>query len=165
MLSMKIESMVNAMVKQELVKKGGNDKALHFAFDAGLYYHTGDERYSVRRGLHMLYHLFPGWGSVSVFSAITDDPFAKVTGVKVWKHETTHDSEWRSANTYTHLYFKMAEEINRQLSAAKKPEVAPAAMEEHNSPPIFDQMYDWVAVKVTIDPTDTYRHRRLVVLV
>ena len=162
MLSMSVSGIVDALVEQELVRKGGNDKALHFHFDLGLAHYTRSETYTARRGLHMLYHLRPGYGSVSVFSAVTHSPFVKVRAVDGWDHDTTHESCWRGVTTYSKVYFDMAQEVNSKIEEAGLAPIAPIMMTEHNTFSLFGPVYDWVDVEVTLDPKDRYQHRRIV---
>lgn len=170
MLSMRIDSLVAGIVRQILIEGGGkNGQALHFHFDCrmGYYAHVNDgsESYSAARGLHLLYYLPEGMTYVSVFSGITDSPFDKVSEVKGWKHESTHDSCWRDdVKAFGQVYFGMAEEINAQLKQDGHPEVAPAAMSEHNSFRLMGPVFDFIPVKVEKDPEDKYNHRRIITL-
>lgn len=160
MLSMRIDSMLYNLVKQELVGKGRKDEALHFHFDLRMAYADFREF----RGLHMLYYLPPGMSYVTVFSAVTDDPFIKIGKVQEWKHETTHDSCWRDVQTFSNVYFAMADEINKKLEKETGSSVAPCEMREHNSFRLFGSAFDWVKVEVSRDPEDDRNYRRLVKL-
>ena len=160
MLSMNVSGLVDALVKQELLDKHVKDKAMHFHFDVGMSYYTNGGSFNARRGLHMLYHSKLGYGSVSVFSAVTPSPFVRVGEVDGWDHDTTHDSCWRGVTTYSRVYFDMAQEVNSKIEEAGLAPIAPAMMTEHNT--LFGPVYDWVAVEVSLDPKDRYQHRRLV---
>jgi hypothetical protein len=112
----------------------------------------------------MLYHLRPERTYITVFSGITDSPFAHPKEVKEWKHETTHDTCWRDIRTFSDIYFQMADEVNHKIKKDGYEEVAPARMSEHNYFLVGGDLYNWLPVKVTIDPQDEYNYRRLVEL-
>jgi len=157
---MKIETLIAAIVTQELF---GKKEALHFHFDLDLcHYCKGGKYFSQRRGLHLLYHMERGSSYVSVFSAVTNSPLTKISDIKEWKHETTHDSDWRDIGVFSDTYFEMAEKINASLKEAGFEEVAPKDMTEHNNIPIFAPMYEWVDVRVRKDPDDKYNYRKLI---
>lgn len=162
MFSMKIESVVAALVKQELIGKGRDDQALHFDFDLHLTHYDKDDSFSRRHGLHLLYHLNSGATYVSVFSAVTERFYTKVHEVKNWKHEVSHDSCWRDIQVFSKLYFEMAKQINEDLVNHGRAVVAPKDMHQHNCFELFGQAYNWVNVKVTRDSTDNYGYRRLI---
>lgn len=163
MLNIKLEVLVAALVRQELQEKNGNDKALHFHFSCTLGYYTPNKSYDQRRALHLLYYLKPGYNSISVFSAVLPSGWDKIDKVVNWKHETTHDSEWRSIHTFADVYFGMATAINEAMLSDGLPEVAPITMTEYNSFPLFhNRVYDWQTVEVSKDPTDDYNYRKLV---
>lgn len=167
MLSMRIETMVGGLVRQ-LLKGGREGEVLHFHFDLSMGYHAhvnnGGDSYTARRGLHLLYWLPPERSYITVFSAVTLSPFVKVGDVKEWKHECTHDTCWRDIGVFAQVYFDMAKEINALLVADGHPEVAPAAMSEHNSSPIFGDFFEWLPAKVVTDPTDDRNYRKLITL-
>ncbi len=166
MLSMKAEAVVNALVKQLLVEDTDPDetRALHFHIDARMSYHghaEDGESFNASRGLHLLYH--SEFRYVTVFSSIVDSPFDRLSQVESWKHESSHDSCWRNIEAFAKVYFGMAKEINAALVQKGYPEVAPCEMHEHNSFAIFGAgVFDWVPVRVTKDPEDRHRYRRIV---
>lgn len=170
MLTIRVETVVAAIVDQELRRKGRNKEALHFHFDLGMHYHhtyaSGKvETFSQRRGLHLLYHCNVHSTYITVFSAITVSPFAAINKVEDedWKHEASHDSCWRDIRAFQESYFDMAEDINSALEKKGIEEVAPAAMQEHNSPAMFGQgLYSWVPVEVSKDPNDERNYRKIV---
>jgi hypothetical protein len=170
MLSMKIEDLVSAIVRQELIGKGREDEALHFSFDISLSYYQDGKSYSKRCGLHLLYHVNPNGSYVNVFSRIDASPFTKVNapqgeGVGEWVHECSHDSCWRNIRVFSTLYFDLAAQINQALIADGFTAVAPKDMSEHNNSPLFEALYTWVKVKLEKDPTDQYNYRKLVKLI
>lgn len=164
MLEMKIETLVAAIVRQELRGKGREGEALYFHFDLGMGYYTDDQSYKARKGLHLLYYLTPDSGSyITVFSAVTDSPFTKIGEIKKWKHECTHDTCWRDIGVFSQVYFAMAEEINAMLKQDGLEEVAPKDMSEHNSFPIFNDLaYSWKKVRVSKDPNCESSYRKMV---
>ncbi len=162
MLSMKIESLVAALVRHELVGKGRENEALYFNFDLRMGSYTDGESYNQSRGLHLLYQVNPGYSYITVFSGITPSPFDKIKDVKEWKHECTHDSCWRDIQVFSQVYFEMAKQINEARVQDGLPEIAPAEMHEHNSFPLFNQTYLWVPVRITKDPNDAHNYRKLV---
>lgn len=167
MLSMRIDTLVAAMVRKLLIEDGGDgpDKALHIHFDLSMsQYYVGPNSYNQRCGLHLLYHC-PYGGSVTVFSAVTESPFTKIKEVKEWVHEVTHDSCWRDIQVFSRIYFGMAEKINSALKADGFDAVAPKDMSEHNTFGLFIPIFNWVPIKVTKDSEDTFGYRRLVELV
>lgn len=165
MLSMRIDSLVASLVRHELVGKGREDEALYINFDLRLSSHTNEgDSYNQSRGLHLLYHVNPGYSYITVFSGITPSPFGKAKDVEKWKHECTHDSCWRDIQVFSQLFFEMAKQINAERVEDGLPEIAPAHMHEHNSFPLFDKMYDWKRVRITKDPNDSNSYRKLVEL-
>lgn len=174
MLSMRIETLVNALVRQELVGKGREKEALHFHFSLGMAVYTSSENYEKRRksgsidpfeehrGLHMLYYVKPGFSYISVFSAITPSAFMKVDEVQDWTHEITHDSCWAQVDTFSRAYFDMAEKINQAMVKEGLEKVAPLNMSEYNTPPLFGPVFDWVPIEISKDPNDDRGYRRLV---
>lgn len=166
MLSMKIDHLIAAIVKQELVGKGRSNEAMHFHLDVSLSHYIDSVSYNERRGIHLLYHLNPDYASITVFAAMTSSPFTKVSEMKPeqWQHEVTHDSCWRNINIFSQTYFGMACEINRQLKDDGHNEIAPREMEENISFGLFGPVYNWVGVKITKDPIDSHNYRRLVTL-
>lgn len=172
MLQIQVQNVVHAIVEQELRGKGREDSALYIHLDLRMSHHTDDKSYDQSRGLHMLYYCLPHMNYISVFSSVTDSPFTGLRDVKEWKHECSHDSCWRDVNTYSQVYFKMAEDINSEIKQdwEKKhpgriaPQVAPKDMHEWHS---FGRsgLYMWVPVKVRKDPKDTNNYRKLVEVV
>lgn len=162
MLSMQIESLINAIVRQELRGKGREKEALHFHLDISISHYMDSEHYSERRGLHLLYHLNPSGTYISVFSAVTDSPFTKVDEVTNWKHECTHDSCWANTRAFADLYFDLAGRINDALFEDGLDKIAPKDMTEHNSFYLFGPAFDWVPVEVSKDSTDDRNYRRIV---
>jgi hypothetical protein len=115
MLNIRLDSVVNQIVRQELVESnreplpdGAECVALHMNFDCRLSYYTAEYTYYQSRGLHLLYHATPGYSYITVFSGVTDSPFDKIDKVTEWKHECTHDSCWRDIGVFSHIYFDMA---------------------------------------------------------
>lgn len=165
-LSIEIESLVNNLVEQLLVKPGGNEKTLHFGFKCEqAHYHSAQYKgrsYYARGGLHLLYHRLPGYGYVNVFSAITSGLDVKIDKVTDWKHESSHDSCWRNIGAFNEVYFGLAQQLNEKLEADGHETVAPMNMTQHNGPQLFGPIFSWVNAKVTIDPADDRRYRKLV---
>lgn len=181
MLSMRLDYMVAQVVRHVLLGKTREKResrydlasgvvyegdALYMHFDIRLSYHAGDgETFNSSRGLHLLYYTLPDSRYVTVFAGETDSPFAKVKEVAEWKHECSHDSCWRDIQTFSQLYFKMANEINDILKGYDMATVAPKDMHESNSFSAFgDELYSWVKVRVTKDPEDSHQYRKLVTL-
>lgn len=185
MLNVSIDTITSALVLQLLVDVGGKDNvALHFNFDLSLSYHpTGvrkltttkaneetfsfsRSKYGVRQGLHLLYHLKAGYGSVDVFSAITESPFDKCNQVASWKHETSHDSCWANLPLFSTTYFGMANKINAMLKEDGFEEVAPVDMFECNAPCLFnprgETLFNWVPVEVSKDPQDKNNYKKII---
>lgn len=161
MLTMRIDSMIAALVRQEL-KGGKNGEALHIHLDLGVSFHTGHGSYDQRRGLHLLYQVDEGYSYINVFSAVLDSPFAKIGDVKKWKHECTHDTCWRDIQLFSQLYFEMCKLVNEEMVKDGLPEQRPCDMSEHNSFPVFGQMFDWVKVKVSKDPKCERNYHKVV---
>lgn len=166
MLSMEIRSLVGTLVNQLLVKDNNRQagRALHFHFDCRMDSYTNEKSYHSSCALHLLYYLRPDMTYVSVFSAVLPSPFDCIGKVDHWEHECTHDSCWRDINVFSNTYFKMADEINSLRLRDDLPEVAPAAMSEHNSFQLFGSVFDWVGVEVKKDPNDDRSYRRIVKL-
>jgi hypothetical protein len=94
MLQMRLDRLVQQIVSHHLLGQGREKEALYLNFDLRMSSFSKSDTFDASRGLHLLYHLRPGYQSVSVFSAVTDSPFSGCAGMK-WKHEVTHDSCWR----------------------------------------------------------------------
>lgn len=149
MLDIKISAVVAQIVRHELIHNAKENEALYMHFDLGMGVYTNSESYTCRRGLHLLYHVNPGGTYISVFSAVTDSPFASIKDINEWKHEGTHDSGWRDIRVFSDVYFKMAEEINNELEADGEKTVAPKDMHEHNNFGLFrDELFRWVPVEI-----------------
>jgi hypothetical protein len=164
-LSIKIQTVAEAIVRQFLIEPRGRDnEALHIELDVSMSDYEGCDEYCDRRGLHLLYYLPKGHASVTVFSAITKRPFSKPWEVEQWqwKHEITHDSCWRDIRVFSELYFDMCERINDQRNDAELESKAPALMTEHNSFRILGNLFDWLPVEVINDPTDGNNYRKIV---
>jgi hypothetical protein len=164
-LSIKIQTVADAIVRQFLLDPGGRDnEALHIAIDASISDYEGNESFSDRRGLHLLYYLPKGYASVTVFSAITRSPFTKPweVGGMQWEHETTHDSCWRDVRVFSELYFDMCQCINDDRANAGLEAKAPALMTENNHFRLFGNLFDWIPVEVSTDPNDKNNYQRLV---
>jgi hypothetical protein len=166
LLQMSVQSLVNAIVEQELVGKGRPDQGLYFAFDVGLTLYRGDDGECIdakRRSLHLLYQANPEQTYIHVFSSTTDSPFSKPTDSDViWQHEGSHDSCWRTCNAIDSLYFEMAEEINATLPAKQRR--SPADMTQFVNPQLFRGLFRWLPCKVERDNTDTRGYRRTLTL-
>lgn len=168
MFEMSLQTLVNAIVSQELIGKGRENEGLLFSFDVSLCYYSengdGDSFDAQRRGLHLLYQVNPNYTYVNVFSAVTERPFDSPLKA-TWNHESSHDSCWRNdVQAFNRLYFDMAEEINQQLVAAGLPRVAPKDMSQHIFPGGSRNLYSWVPCHITKDPADPNRYRKLVTL-
>ena len=166
MLSINISDIAYALVHQELIGKGVEDEALYLHVDARLSYCENPsvnraEVFIESRGIHVLYHCPRRNGYVTVFTAVTDSPFARIDEVKDWKHETSHDSCWRDIGIFNRVYFEMADGINANL----KTKVAPRVMDQacYLSPRglLKDALFSWVKVEVIKDPTDSSNYRKL----
>lgn len=167
MLSIGIQNLAGQIVRHEMLRAQARPHlrqhaALHLNFDLGIGSYTNDKSYSVRRGLHLLYHVNPTGTYVSVFSGVTSSPFGKISEVKEWKHECTHDSCWMDINVFSANYFEMCAEINALRVGDGLPEIAPAAMSEHNSFRSMDSLFQWVAAEVTTDPMDDRNYKKLI---
>jgi hypothetical protein len=161
MLKIDVRNVVHAIVEQELIRKGREGEALYVNFDLRMSHHTNNKSYDQSRGLHLLYQVNPGYTYVSVFSAVTDSPFATIREVEEWKHEVTHDSCWRDTNVFSQVYFDMAEKINAAMKADKRKPIAPKDMHEwHNLGRAG--LFQWVKVNITKDPNDDRNYRKLV---
>lgn len=163
MLQINVSNVAEAIVEHELFPRSSTTTALHLNFDLRISYHIGNRSYDSRRGLHLLYYVPPQMSYVSLFSGVTASPLSKLHQVERWRHEITHDSEWRRANIFSQTYFGMAEEINAALVKDNKPPVAPRDMHEWHS---FGRsgLFQWVPVKVTKDPQDENSYRRIIQL-
>lgn len=162
MLKIEARNVVYSIVQQELVHKGRDNEALYINLDLRMSYHVGGDAFDQSRGLHLLYSCPTGMSYITVFSGITDSPFAKIGEVKAWKHETTHDSCWRDINTFSQVYFDMARGINVSLSEEGREAIAPIDMYEGSS--FRGNLYQWVPIKVTKDSSDRNNYRRMVEL-
>lgn len=159
MLTIDISKVVELIVRQEVYGNPRPDKALYINFDLQLRHYFDGRSYIQKRGLHLLYHYNLG---ISVFSGITDSPFASIGGVKKWKHESSHSSCWKEIRIFSDVYFEMAQQINNELKKEGFPAVAPSTMLETNSFRHFDRMYDIVTVKVSKDKTDSLNYRKTI---
>ena len=160
MFEIRLNNVVEKIVENELIEKGGKEgEALHFHFDVKLSYigKVGKE-YRQSRGLHLLYHIFPGSAYVNVFSGVTDSPFGKRWEVKEWEHEASHDSCWRSVSIFSNLYFEMANLINAARIKDRYKKIAPIKMNQYVNFCLFDALYRWVPVEIVRpDPNDSYK--------
>jgi hypothetical protein len=163
MLSMSISNVVYYAVKQEITEKrsGRDNQAMYFNFDLGMSYNINDFSYDTRRGLHLLYQWPAEYSSVNVFSGVTSSPFARIGEVD-FKFETCHDSCWRNLNIFSTIYFDMSREINEEYKKdfPKRKSIAPIKMNEYNH--CNKNLYSWVNVKVSKDPTCDRNWRKLV---
>jgi len=164
MLNIKIDSLVGQIVRQELVGKGRKDEGLYLNFDCRLGNYVGTKTYSQSRGLHLVYHVNPGSSYVTVFSGVTDSPFASIKDVSNWKHESSHDTCWRDIHVFSEIYFDMAQKINEARMSYGLEDIAPAAMHENNSFNGFDKAFSWVKVSVTRDKNDINNYRKVLEL-
>ncbi len=161
MFEMKIDSLIERVVRHELLSKCTANEAMYFNFDISLSVYKGDSSsYTERRGLHLLYHS-PYGASINVFSSVTENCFASLKDVgNRWKHETSHDSCWKDIRVFSKTYFEMAESINSHLRIHGQAEKAPKDMDQFNC--FRDYLFRWVSVKVSKDPKDTNNYRRIV---
>lgn len=163
MLEIKVETVAAQLVRHFLVGQGREKEALHIQFDLGLGSYTDNKSFNARVGLHLLYHLQPERSYISVFSAVTNNPFSKVKEVESWRHETTHDSGWRDIGVFSDAYFGLAQLVNLQREAAGLERIAPAKMANHSSFGVFvDKVFYWVPVEVFIDPECDRSYRKLI---
>ena len=166
MLTMRVESLVSAIVRQELCGKQERKKeALHFHFDCSISHLVGHKYYRTRQGLHLLYCAPNHRNYVSVFSAWTTSPFTKIKEIGGWKHEITHDSCWSTIDVFSRAYFAMAVEVNRQLIKAGLETVAPAEMSEHNNFALFGPAFEWVPAEMKTDPACERNYRKLITVI
>ncbi len=165
MLKIDVRNVVHAIVEQELSGKGRDTEALYLNFDLRMSQHLPEgfdgKSYDESRGLHLLYQVNPGFSYINVFSGVTDSPFARIRDVAEWKHECTHDSCWRDINTFSQVYFEMAECINAARKADGFPPVAPANMHEWHSIGRAG-LFQWVKANVRKDPNCERNYRRIV---
>lgn len=171
MLNIKIETVVNQIVRQELVEKnrgplpdGAENIGLYMNFDCRLSHYTNEKTYNESCGLHLLYHCIPGGSVITVFSGVTDSPFDSIKTVKHWKHECSHDSCWRDIGVFSNVYFDMARKINEAMLAHGLKDIAPKDMHENNSFNGFDKVFSWVKVNVSVDKADKNRYRKVLEL-
>src|ERR1700743_721666 len=107
MLSMRISDVIAQIIEHELVQKERvKDEAVYLNFDLRMYAHVKNNPYSSSCGFHLLYHSLSNY--VSVFSGITSSPFGKLEEVKEWRHEVSHDFEWRRPPIFSEVYFELA---------------------------------------------------------
>ena len=151
MFRMSVAKVVEKIVRHTLLGngKGRDDEALYFHLDLRLSMYDDGKTYNRAQGLHLLYHCRKGYQWVSVFSAITDNPFVKLDKVTEWNHEVSHDSCWTDLSVISDLYFKMAAEVIADAKAdGYKKDIAPADLHEHNGFSLFGELYDWVPVEI-----------------
>ncbi len=166
MLNIKIETLVAQIVRQELVNQicRAENLGLYFNFDLRINHNDYPRSYNESRGLHLIYHANPGGSYITVFSGITDSPFAKIKDVDNWRHECSHDSCWRDINVFSATYFDMAAKINEAMVKDLRKEIAPKDMHEYSSFNGFDKAFDWVKCRVKKDETDTNNYRKVLEL-
>lgn len=157
-----LSNVANQIVRHALVRQGRENEALHLHFDLHTGYCTDSVSFSVRRGLHLLYHT--NMTCISVFSTITDNPFTSAKAISNWKHECTHDSCWADIPVFSLLYFGMADIINEQMKEKGLKEIPPCEMVEYNSFGYFDKLYYWLPARVRTDPTCENNYRKVVEL-
>jgi hypothetical protein len=154
--------------RQKEGSDGGRDaQAIYLNFDVRLSNYNLEEnrfQYTASRGLHLLYHKLRGGAQISVFSAVSLSPFARLKTIKEWKHEATHDSCWRNVQVFAQTYFEMAEEVNARRVAAGLKEIAAVEMTQYcNFAGIAQEhLFQCVPVIVSMDPKDEYGYRRLI---
>lgn len=160
LLQMSVQSLVNAIVSQELIDKGNPTHGLYFSFDVGLSLyrevngrHTETHR---RNGLHLFYHAPRANGSVHTFSGVTDSPFIRHTEIQ-WAHETSHDSCWRIVNTIDRLYFQQADSINCELGT----DIAPGDLHQFVTSGFSRSLFTWLPCKVELDSSDPHHYRKI----
>lgn len=170
MIVMNLDNLVHSLVSYELDGKGREREALYFNFDLRMHFFQRDANSRVKefgssRGLHLLYHQFPGHRTITVFTAITKSCFAPLQDVPKWKHVASHDECWKYDNRSFHeVYMEMADEINQEMLDAGYKDVAPNDMSQNcyfaglgSRPP-----FQWVPAAITKDPEDKNNYRRLV---
>lgn len=167
MFEMRLDRIVQQIVTHHLFPNLNDKVALYINFDVRLHSYESKRsttEFNQSRGLHLLYHQGAHSSYVTVFSAVTASPFERIEGVKEWKHEVTHDSCWRDLRIFSDTYFDMAQKINSSRTKVGLKEIAPAAMNEHNSFAGIarNSMFEWVKVDITKDPEDSGNYRRLV---
>ena len=157
MLSMRISDVIAQIIEHELVQKERvKDEAVYLNFDLRMYAHVKNNPYSSSCGFHLLYHSLSNY--VSVFSGITSSPFGKLEEVKEWRHEVSHDFEWRRPPIFSEVYFELAANVNDKLAESGLETIAPASMQEVNSFRIGqNNLFKRIKVAVFLDKDDPYK--------
>lgn len=162
---MDIRYMVSQLVEHMMYEnKNRGEIALYVNFDCGLSSYNSEKSYKDRLGLHLLYYLPDNYRSVSVFSGMTSSPFAHRNEVKNWKHEITHDSEWRNIGIFSKIYLDQANRNNEKRVVDGLKEAAPRDMHEHNMFGHNEKIFEWVPVRVEKDKSDETSYRRIITL-
>lgn len=169
MFEIKLERVVEQIVRHNLIGQGRETEALYINFDVRLhnYDNENNKEFYTSRGLHLLYYSKSYGGAISVFSAVTVSPFDRIYSVEEWKHEVTHDSCWRDVRVFSETYFKMADEINAQRKKEKLDKIAPCEMTQHCSFAgiASNHLFKWVEVLMKKDTSDSYNYRRTIKVV
>ena len=168
---MRANSVVESLVRAELGfhNHSGDDRphghgpgeALCISLDCRMADFETDEH--LARGLHLIFYA-PNTNAISSFSGVSDSPFDAPTQVRLWTHECTHDSCWHDIQAYSKLYFELADNLNMVRLDKGWSERAPRDFYQATFFRFSEHIYSWVPVKVTIDPEDPNRHRRLLKL-
>ena len=142
MLSTDLQRVCATLVRQFIFREEiRSSKAMHFAFDISLAFYTDDISIKKRCGLHLLYHCKDSTRYVSVFSAVTSNPFARVDSIPEWKHEATHDSEWANIEFFRGHLSEMAGKINNDLKARQMETVASANLTQFIIPSKSEEFF------------------------
>ena len=165
MFRMSIESLTNSLVRSLLQDKTDHNEgeALHFFYDVSLLSRENGKTYERRVGLHLLY--CKSYSYIHVFSATTHSQ-RRIADVAVggWKHQSSHDSEWKNTRAFSDLYFQMAHDINDARETDGLTSIAPIVLEQngHTTVGLFQPPFEWVKVHMTKDPTDPCSYRRMI---
>jgi len=159
MFEVSIRDLAYTIVNHELKNNNKEGMGLHLHFDVSMATHPISER----RGLHLIYQVNPGYSYISVFSAVSDNPFTDAKKIQNWTHEATHDSEWRSINALNNLYFELASLVNERRVAKGEAEVPPVQMHQYST---FakNKLFEWIPVSVQTDPDDENNYRKILTI-
>lgn len=165
MFEMPLDALCNQIVSSLLPEQARENEAVYISFDVRMQdYAVPSPSVGFSAGLHLIYHCRPHSNYITVFSAVTESPFAKLKEIPAdqWQHESSHDSCWRDVSIFNSTFFEMATDLNELRTKKGLPTLPPKDFSTFVSfrPFNFNKLYEWVRVEVERDPNDLRNYKR-----
>jgi hypothetical protein len=161
MFEMKLSDLVSDIKEQVIPRGQDNKKALYLCFDVGLRVYGPEYIEAGRRSLVHILLYCPYGGSVHTFVAEKSfGPYGPVSKLE-WENTSNHDSCWRSDGVdspLSRIYFRMADEINKELKDSGHEPMAPVKMSQSCHFNMIGESWRLVDVKLSRENRETYRH-------